>query len=85
MAMPPPHDLALFALTSGCGIGGLLMADAADEARRGVPTMRRRRAALLVPPSRIPIWARPAALHCASLGFLGGMAAFGSVLLGAFP
>ena len=83
--MPPPHDLALFALTSGCGVGALLMADAADEARRRVPAIRRRRAALMVAPGRIPTWARPAALHCASLGFLGGMAGFGAVLLGAFP
>lgn len=82
--MTNPHDVALFSIIAVSAVGALLMADAADDALRGVPEIKRRRAALLTPPTRMPAWARPVALHCVSLGFLSGMAVSGAVLVGAF-
>jgi hypothetical protein len=40
---PSLHDLALFTLTAGAAVGALLTADAADEALRQVPELKRRR------------------------------------------
>lgn len=80
-----PHDLALFTMTAGAAMGALLLADAADEALRQIPEIKRHRAALLRPASRLPVWARPVAFHFGSLAFLGGMATSGALLIGAFP
>ncbi len=83
--MPNPHDLALTILTGSCAVGALLMADAADTAFRSMPAKRHYRISPLIQRSRVPRWAHPAALHCVSLGFLGGMATSGAILIGAFP
>ena len=83
--MPSPHDLALFTMTAGAGIGALLMADAADEALQRIAEIRRRRAVLLMPTGRVRLWVRPVMLHCTSLAFLCGMATSGAFLVGAFP
>ena len=83
--MMDARDVALFVIAVGSAVAAVLMADAADEALRGVPEIERRRAALMQPASRIPPRVRAMAYHGVSWAFLGGVAISGALLIGALP